>query len=110
MKLVRLSARNPDLIDVSSDWHQSPYGLGSGIVRFLGMALRENATAIGNGDLFDFVIYGSDMYEGSETIDNFRRALGGNQFIYVCGNHDPDYLVKRVFGKDKNIIILIQSI
>jgi len=101
-----LMLRDARLILESSDWHQNPYGLGQGVVRFIRMGQRQGAILIGNGDLFDLVIYGVKKYKGSETIKDFKRVLDSYPFFYVCGNHDPDHMVRQVLKDMPNVIIL----
>lgn len=106
MKAQRVRVQNQDLIECSSDWHQNPYGLGPGVDRFIHMARREGATLIGDGDLLDMVIFGADKFKNCQTINDLKCALGGYPFIYVAGNHDPDYMVRQVLGDVPNIIIV----
>jgi len=106
MKPIRIASQNPDLINSSSDWHQSPYGLGQGPVQFIRMAQREQATLIGDGDLLDLVIFGVAKYKDCETIRDLKRALGDYPFVYIAGNHDPDYMVRQVLGDMKNVIVV----
>jgi len=87
---------------VSSDWHCQPQELILQARELMGKALPGD-TLVGVGDLFDFLPLGKDRFKNSKAIDDFIQLLGGREFYYVAGNHDPYPWVKERFSDYPNI-------
>ncbi len=87
---------------VSSDWHCQPEELIPQAAELIGRA-EPSDILIGVGDLFDFLPLGKEKFNNSRAIDDFINLLGGREFYYIAGNHDPFPWVKERFGSYSNI-------
>ena len=90
---------------VSSDWHCQPEELIPEAMKLIGQA-EPGDTLVGVGDLFDFLPLGKEKFKNSKAIDDFINLLGGREFYYVAGNHDPYPWVKERFSKHGNIKVV----
>jgi len=75
---------------------------------WLRMGMREKATLIGNGDLFNIIPWGEKHWEVEhDAIDEFKIILDGYPFYYILGNHDLDEpWLKKMFADSPNIKIV----
>lgn len=89
----------------SSDWHCQPEELIPEARKLIGKA-EPGDILVGVGDLFDFLPPGKDRFKNSKAIDDFIKLLGGREFYYVTGNHDPYPWVKERFKDHSNIKVV----
>ena len=93
MKRIRINK----VVFSSSVWHSQPdEGLAPRVRSWILTGKEREAYLIGVGDLFDLVIFGSDVYRQSNAVTEFIDYLNGYPFTYVCGNHDPMRFVKEL--------------
>lgn len=93
-----------------SDSHENPDGMSQELREIISLAKTEDAILVGAGDIINLLPWGYDAWVGSPFLDEFREALGGYNFYWLTGNHDPHSWVKRLFGDWGNIIITRQLV
>jgi hypothetical protein len=80
----------------SSDWHSGPDVLPDYVLQWIALGKKKGARLIGNGDLFDLVLYPHDDYLQGNARLVLLLALNGYPFEYITGNHDPLNFVKKL--------------
>lgn len=88
---------------VSSDWHCQPDELIPQVKKLIEKAKPGEDILVGVGDLFDFLPLGKGKFKNSKAIDSFIELLGGRDFYYVTGNHDPYPWVRKRLKDYPNI-------
>ena len=90
---------------IIADPHENPDRLS---VEFKAAILH--ARASGNplivlGDFIQFLPYGFEAYLGSRMVQEFFTILEDDLIILIGGNHDPEYLLRRLFADHPNVQI-----
>ena len=98
---------------VSSDWHCEPGKLKDNVVNWVCTGKKANHRLIGNGDLFDILPYGRKEWEPPTqpvALQEFLELLGGYDFDYVTGNHDPYSVMRKLLAGYPNIKVHRKSL
>lgn len=90
---------------VAFDCHERPWGLSPNLRQAIGLSKDRREPLVLGGDTFPFIPYGYRVFGCSITVREFLEALGDGECILIDGNHDPDYLLHRLFDSYPNITV-----
>ena len=86
-----------------SDSHEQPWEMSLELREIIGMARKEQAVLVSDGDFIDMLPHGYDAWPGSPFLERLREALQGGDLWLVGGNHDPASWLKKLFSTWPNV-------